>query len=114
MTTVHSFGFDNLDIIGGFKNKVHVVGLKMTYNEDDDYGEAGFEDCILSIDRKVFHKMLDAWLDDKLSICDYHQHYCGVMGSVRCEVKQIDDITKNDFIVYEVLSWDEDMDMEHG
>ena len=33
MTTVHSFGFDNLDIIGGFKNKVHVVGLKTTYDE---------------------------------------------------------------------------------
>jgi hypothetical protein len=143
MTTKYFFDFNDLKILGGFKNKVHVLGVKDTYDEtlmpklevgvsynSNDFPESEIEECILSIDRKLFHKMLDKWLDEKLDYCDRYNHYCGVFGAIFCEkvtklynTEIYDYITDENnniqqvikpVIVYEVLSFDKIIDMEHG
>jgi hypothetical protein len=147
MVTNYFFDFNNLKILGGFKNKVHVLGIKDTYDETSipkievgvsysskDFPENEIEECILSIDRKLFHKMLGKWLDNKLDYCDRWNHYCGVGGLIYCEnVKKEYDTyiydyidvedskindglkeVKKDMVVYTVNSFDELIDMEHG
>jgi len=146
MTTTYSFDFQNLNILGGFKNRVHILGVMDTYDETkipkmevgvsylgSDSPESIIEKCILSIDRKLFKKMLDKWLDEKLAYCDSWNHYCGVMGLIYCEVEksydtfiyeyiEVEDNDKNDGLeqrkkditVYNVKSFDELIDMEHG
>ena len=107
------------------------VGI--SYNMGD-FPESETEECILSIDKKLFHKMLDKWLEEKLDYCDRWNHYCGVGGFIYCEkVKKeydthiyeyinVEDDGKNDglkevkknMIVYTVDSFNKLIDMEHG
>lgn len=147
MTTKYFFDFDNLKILGGFKNRVHILSVKETYDETlmpkmevgvsysmSDFPEPETEECILSIDRELFHKMLDKWLDEKLNYCDYNNYYCGVGGYIysenvekaydtyiydyiNVEDNEVNDglkEIKKDMVVYNVHSFDEIIDMEHG
>lgn len=143
MTTNYFFNFDDLKILGGYKNRVHILGTKDTYDETkmpkleigvsykgSDFPESEIETCILSIDRKLFQKMLNKWLDEKLDYCDRWNHYCGVGGYIYCKkvTKAYDTIiydyidsnnneteqTEKNIIVYNVESFDELIDMEHG
>ncbi len=140
------FNFDDLNILGGFKNKIHIKGKWNEYDETkmpklevgvsymgSDFPEVIEGECILSIDRKMFKKMLDAWLDEKIDYCDRWNHYCGVFGNIECEVekdydtyiieyKEVEDNGKNEGIeeikkemtVYNVKFFDKVIDMEHG
>jgi hypothetical protein len=147
MTTNYFFNFDDLKILGGYKNRVHILGIRDTYDETkmpkleigvsykgSDFPDHFPEDCILSIDRKLFKKMLDKWLDEKLDYCDRWNHYCGVGGYIYCENVEkaydtyiyeyinvedneindgLEEVKKN-MVVYNVNSFDELIDMEHG
>ena len=142
MTTNYFFNFDDLKILGGYKNRVHILGIRDTYDETkmpkleigvsykgSDFPDHFPEDCILSIDRKLFKKMLDKWLDEKLDYCDRWNHYCGVGGHIYCKkvTKSYDTVLydyeekngdvkeiKKNIIVYNVESFDKLIDMEHG
>ena len=138
-------GVDDLTILGGFKDKIHVKGNWTEYDETkipklevgvsylgSDFPKTINGECILSINRKMFKKMLDAWLDEKIDYCDRWNHYCGVGGDIYCKVEEayntfineyleVEDNGENDgikeikkdIIVYDVKSFDE-IDMEHG
>jgi hypothetical protein len=140
------FNFDELKILGGFKNRVHVLGYRDEYDENLEpklevgvsYKGSDFPDhdpieCILSIDRKLFKKMLDKWLDEKLDYCNSNGYYCGVGGYIYCDAEkdydtyineyiEVEDnpindglkVVKKNIIVYNVKSFDELIDMEHG
>ena len=140
------FSFDELKILGGYKNKVHILGQRDEYDESlepelkvgvtylgSDFPDHFPIDCILSIDRKLFKKMLDKWLDEKLDYCDNWKHYCGVGGFIYCKAEKSYDTYINEYIeiedndindgleerkkditVYNVSSFDELIDMEHG
>lgn len=146
MKTDYWFNFDDLKILGGFKNRVHILGYRDEYDESlepklevgvsylgSDFPDHNPEECILSIDRKLFKKMLDKWLDKKLDYCDSWNHYCGVGGYIYCNAEkgydtfineyiEVEDnnindgleVRKKDIIVYNVKSFDELIDMEHG
>jgi hypothetical protein len=134
------FSFDELKILGGYKDKVHVLGQKDEYDETkepklevgvsylgSDFPDHFPEDCILSIDRKLFKKMLDKWLDEKLDYCDQWNHYCGVGGNIYCEkvtkaydtiiydyISNENDKIEKNIVVYNVNSFNRLIDMEHG
>jgi hypothetical protein len=143
MKTDYWFSFDDLNILGGYKDRVHILGQMDIYDESLEpelevgvsYKMSEFPNhypinCILSIDRKLFKKMLDKWLDEKLDYCNRYNHYCGVFGFIYCEVEKAYDTylidyvetedkeclkeIKKDIIVYNVKSFDELIDMEHG
>lgn len=140
MVKEYFFDFDNLHILGGYKDKVHVQGLSYEWDETkepklevgvtylgSDFPDIIEEDIILSIDRKMFKEMLDKWLDEKIDYCDSWNEYCGVGGYIKCKVEKAyntwiniysDNLdekpTKKDFTVYNVVSFDEYIDMEHG
>jgi hypothetical protein len=115
------FSFDEPHIYGGYKNNVHVQGVKITEGE-----KSTEEDCILSIDRVMYTKMLNEWLDTKINFCDRWGHYCGV-GNVLCSAEELYDtvvyeyeededdeliVTEIERTVYQVTSFE--IDMEHG
>ena len=123
----YSFDFDGLNILGGYKDRVHVQGILMEYDEDDDTIDTIWEDIILSINRNMFKYMLDKWLDEKINYCERWNGYCGVLGRINCDVEKDyetwlniypddpdEQPTKKDITVYKVLSFDEYIDMEHG
>ena len=144
LTSQYFFSFDDLKILGGFGDNVHIQGIKSTYDKTStmkmevgvsykfsDLPSSSEEDCILSINRKLFQKMMDKWLDSKLDYCDRWEHYCGVGGEIYCEkvkkeydthiyeynINEIDDgvkETKRNMVVYTVDSFNEVIDMEHG
>lgn len=146
MKTDYWFNFDEFKILGGFENRVHILGYRDEYDESlepklevgvsylgSDFHDHDPIECILSIDRKLFKKMLDKWLDEKLDCCDSWNHYCGVGGNIYCEVEkgydtfineyiEVEDNNINDgleerkknIIIYNVKSFDELIDMEHG
>jgi hypothetical protein len=140
MVKKYFFDYDNLHILGGYKDKVHVQGLSHEWDETkepklevgiiykgSDFPEIIEEDVILSIDRDMFKNMLDKWLDEKIDYCDRYNHYCGVGGFIYCSCEKSYETwlniyhdnpdkqpTKKDITVYNVLSFDELIDMEHG
>lgn len=77
---------------------------------------------MLAIERKLFHKMLDVWLDDKKDYCERWNHFCGEMGIIRSsDYKKLDTTNllneNNTFDIvnkFEILSFDSNTDMEHG
>ena len=129
MTTIYNFDFDDIKILGGFKNNVHVLGYRDTYDETDPtHSSLERKECIFSIDRKMFQKMLNRWLDEKLDYCDRYNHYCGVDGFINCKkvTKAYDtviydnggdwrkDLVEKKLVVYNVGGFDKYVDMEHG
>lgn len=100
--------------------------------KDSDFPKHIDENCILSIDRKLFQKMQNKWLDEKIDYCERWNHYCGVGGIVYLEeedVKELDTWELNDYeldengesvetthkaSLLEVSSWNGHVDIEHG
>lgn len=117
-----NFSFDNLDILGVFGNKVHLRGSAEIDEEKDNV------ECVIVLDKKLFHKTLDAWLAAKKKYCESWNHYCGQMGRVySTETKNCGTIKLlteencrkgiydlEDVPLIEMLTFDPEMDMEHG
>jgi hypothetical protein len=140
MVKKYFFDYDNLHILGGYKDKVHVKGLSQEWDETkepklevgvaynmSDFPEVTDEDIILSIDRNMFKDMLDKWLDEKINYCNHWNEYCGSGGYIYCETEKayetwVNEYSNNpdenpvrkDYVVYNVISFDELIDMEHG
>ena len=137
MRTSYYFSFDTLEILGGFKNTLHIYGTKYTIDETKipepesidpdslteaeietynklkidiskikrypDGPEPIFEDCILCIDRKLFQKMLDKWLDKKIDYCERFQAFCGVGGYIYCD--GVKEVATQEFDVRDLNMW---------
>jgi hypothetical protein len=126
MITNYNFDFADVKILGGYKNNVHVLGYRDTYDETDPtHSSLERKECILSIDRKMFQKMLNKWLDEKLDYCDRYDHYCGVFGYIMCKkITHSHNTVIYDYVeglniekklvVYNVGAFDKYIDMEHG
>jgi hypothetical protein len=116
---IYYFSFDSLHIYGGYKNNVHVSAVRIIDEENQKD-----EDCILSIKRSMFMNIFNEWLDKKIDYCDRFGHYCGV-SNVLCSAERLydttlydygededDEITENKTTVYQVITFE--IDMEHG
>lgn len=140
MVKKYFFDYDDLHILGGYKDKVHVKGLSQEWDEtkepkwevgvvyhSSDFPEVNEEEVILAIDRNMFKDMLDKWLDKKIQYCDSWNEYCGSGGYIYCEVNKAYDTwineysedldekpVRKDITVYDVMSFEEYIDMEHG
>ncbi len=117
-----SFSFDNLDILGAFKNKVYLRG--------EYYKTEEFESkvCVIVISKELFHKSLDLWLKDKKEYCEKWNHFCGTMG--RIESTKHTELNKTELLTgfneekeeliyervrtFEIKKFENSCDMEHG
>lgn len=118
------FSFDNLDILGVFKDKVYLRGTYYNVTTEDFKDEI----CVIVISSKLFHKSLDLWLKDKKNYCENWNHFCGVMGTI--EAVKYKELDKTNLLVdfdertekciykdvrtFEVKSFQNSCDMEHG
>ena len=124
MNTKCNFSFDNLDLFGIKNGRAFVKGWK--HNVED-------EECLLAIKKADFNKMIKMWLKEKEDFCKRYDHFCGVGGIVYCEgihyydTKIYDDSVDVDIddpnwkekmykpvAVYKIVSFDPQIDMEHG
>lgn len=116
-----SFSFDRLDILGVFDDDVHVRGRHDS------------EDCVIVLNRELFHQALDVWLTNKQLICTRYEHYCGAMGSIMSKNKLRDVGEVDVFLItttgysdqeleyiytkvkmYRISAIEKTADMEHG
>lgn len=113
-----SFSFDNFRMIGVSGNLVYLEG--QSYEED-------FEDAIICMTPALLKRALALWIKDKKQICTAYNHFCGAMGSiVSDDYKELEtmhwtwydrdtpDGRVKKTSVYQMLSFDDITDMEHG
>lgn len=110
-----SYDPSNDEILGFFKNKIHVK----VYDFDEN-------PVVLIMSKKLFHKTWDNWLDGKRKYCEKWNDYCGVMGYTHIEDGEIieSDIYLNIYdgenvkvikpIVIKVRKFSDIHDFEHG
>lgn len=119
-----SFAFDDLDVLGVRSGLVFIRGNVST----EEYKE-----CVLAIKKADFNKMFKKWIKEKEEFCKRYDYFCGVGGIFYCigeyfyDTKIIDaeldididdpnwkDKIYKDAIAYKVISFSEQIEMEHG
>jgi hypothetical protein len=125
-----SFDFSCLEILGAFGNDIYVKGS--LYPNDGDGIDFRYydSDCVVAIDRDLFHKAFILWLDRKKDLCELWGHFCGVwehidadeyeelnsykiMDEVKIEAEEWKDYLKT-VRAFKIISFNENLDMAHG
>jgi hypothetical protein len=118
-----SFAFDDLDLLGVRKGMVFIRGI---VSEED-------QECVLAIKKRDFNKMFKSWIKEKETFCNNYGYFCGSGGIFYCQgeyfydTKIIDrecdididnpnwkDKIYKSVVAYKVVSYSEQIDMEHG
>ena len=115
-----SFSYDDLTILGVFKNNVYIKGRILCDHDDYTFDH---NNCVLVIERKLFKKTTDMWLDAKRDYCERYNHFCGVMGGLYPDIfeeseDKIEILNDECELVpvraFVVNSFEDCIDMEHG
>ena len=111
-----SFSFDNFEILGVFGKKIYLRGDIFQEGSEGD-------ECIIIISHKLLNKAMSLWIKDKKEYCERWDEFCGKMGSIYLdkytEVDRINLLSINNekfFMAraFEVISFENSTDMEHG
>lgn len=125
------------EIIGVDKNYVYLKEAFWTGKESDELNFSSQTDnihpCVVKVLRKHYLIMINKWLDEKQGFCERYGHFCGVFGNFHVEdYKEVGKMNvlvdfelgydENDegnpiykeLPVFEVISFNEHCDMEHG
>jgi hypothetical protein len=123
------FSFDDFKILSVMGSDIYIKGYIVfeACFDDSEY------DCVIIIDRDLFQKALNVWLDTKKDFCERYKHFCGVQGDIISNDYELVETTyhildeekllnsdedSGDFYKnvkgFRVKSFNEDIDMEHG
>ena len=105
-----------------------IIGVEKEYV----FLKEGFdtEFFVLKIKQKLYLECCNAWLNSKSELCKLYKHFCGVYGNMKVEKYEnsgeisllVDYVGEDDDLkpvyknvpLYEVISMDLYVDMEHG
>ena len=123
MSVECSFAFDDLNLFGVRNGMVFLRGTQFE----------GEKECVLAIKKADFNRMFKSWIKEKEDFCKRYDHFCGVGGIFYCQGEYFydtkiydresdvdvddpnwSDKAYKDAIAYKVISFSEQIDMEHG